>query len=94
MPRRERTNLTTLAERLGVSISTVSRALRGMEGIHPETRSRIIALSHQMGYSSKSPAVGPMTSELERDPRHILAKHRPANRPTLHGGHQRCGRIL
>ena len=73
MPRRERTNLTTLAERLGVSISTVSRALRGMEGIHPETRSRIIALSHQMGYSSKSPAVGPMTSELERDPRHILA---------------------
>ncbi len=73
MPRRERTNLTTIAERLGVSISTVSRALRGMEGIHPETRSRIIALSHQMGYASKSAVVGPVSSELERDPRHILA---------------------
>ncbi len=49
-PSTQRVNLASIAERLGVSISTVSRALRGQAGIHPETEARIVGLAHEMGY--------------------------------------------
>jgi DNA-binding LacI/PurR family transcriptional regulator len=71
-PSTQRVNLACIAERLGVSISTVSRALRGQAGIHPETEARIVGLAHEMGY---------MVREIPRDPgrlepsalRHVLA---------------------
>jgi len=43
-------NLSELAERLGISISTVSRALRGLKGVHPATRSRIMKVADELGY--------------------------------------------
>ncbi|GAA1482022.1 LacI family DNA-binding transcriptional regulator [Gordonia sinesedis] len=39
-----------VAERLGVSISTVSRALRGLPGVSEETRRRIVAEAEAMAY--------------------------------------------
>lgn len=73
MPRRERINLATIAGRLGVSVSTVSRALRGVEGIHAETRSQIVALAHQMGYALRSSGGDKSGAAAEREPHHILA---------------------
>jgi DNA-binding LacI/PurR family transcriptional regulator len=44
------TSLSTIAQRLGVSTSTVSRALRDVQGIRPATRARIVAMAEEMGY--------------------------------------------
>lgn len=47
--RRERPSLRKLAERANVSPSTVSRALAGKEGVSEETRTRLMAMAHEMG---------------------------------------------
>ena len=39
-----------IAKQLGVNVSTVSRALRGLEGVSPELRSKIEHLAHDGGY--------------------------------------------
>lgn len=53
MPRKPSTgpNLSRIAERLELSISTVSRALRHAEGINEETRSRVQRVADELGYS-------------------------------------------
>ena len=43
-------NLASIAKHLKVSISTVSRALRDAEGIHPDTRRRVLEAAGSMGY--------------------------------------------
>lgn len=43
-------NLSAIARRLDISISTASRALRNAEGIHPETRRRVLAVAGELGY--------------------------------------------
>ena len=43
-------NLKDIAREAGVSISTVSRVIKGKGEIAPETRERIMAISRQMGY--------------------------------------------
>ena len=48
-------NLAAIAERLGISISTVSRALRNSEGIHPDTRAKIVETANEMGYTKGGP---------------------------------------
>ena len=55
-PKSDRTNLAGIATRMGVSISTVSRALRDMNGIHADTRAKIVTIAHQMGYVTKDTA--------------------------------------
>lgn len=40
----------TIAERLNLSVATVSRALRRVPGINPGTRARVIQAAAQMGY--------------------------------------------
>lgn len=69
----ERVNLTTIADRLGVSVSTVSRALRGMAGIHPETTAKIVGLAHQMGYAVRGETVKPATPSTAPALRHVLS---------------------
>lgn len=71
-PPSPRVNLASIAERLGVSISTVSRALRGQDGIHQETRSRIVGLAHQMGYSLR-PVTTAAPAAAQTALRHVLA---------------------
>src|SRR5213592_4846872 len=40
----------TVAERAGVSVSTVSRALRNVPGISVETRKRVQSIASELGY--------------------------------------------
>jgi LacI family transcriptional regulator len=47
-------NLSTIAKKLGVSTTTVSRALRQSASIHPVTRDRVLELARVMGYQPKS----------------------------------------
>lgn len=47
---RRRTNLREIAQNLGISASTVSRALRGLPGIHPETREQVQKAAEKLGY--------------------------------------------
>ncbi len=50
--------LKDIAERAGVSIMTVSKALRGEPDVSPSTRERIKTLARQMGYVPDSAAQG------------------------------------
>jgi len=62
-------NLAAIANRLDISVSTASRALRNAEGIHPETRRRVVAMAGEMGYVM-SGLQGP---DLQARPHQILA---------------------
>jgi LacI family transcriptional regulator len=44
------TNLAAIAEALGLSVSTASRAIRNAEGIHPETRRMVLEKAGELGY--------------------------------------------
>lgn len=50
MTTKRRTNLREIAQKLGISASTVSRSLRGLPGIHPETRQQVLDAAQQLGY--------------------------------------------
>ena len=42
--------LKMIAEKAGVSIGTVDRALMGRTGIHPETKERVLGVARELGY--------------------------------------------
>ena len=42
--------IANIAEKLNINKSTVSRALRGRSGVHPDTRERCIRLAGELGY--------------------------------------------
>ena len=46
--------LADIAEKVGVSIVTVSKALSGQKGVSEEMRARIIALAEELGYRQPS----------------------------------------
>jgi LacI family transcriptional regulator len=48
--RKNQVTIKDLAEKLNISVATVSRALRGMPEIHPETRKTVLALAQEMDY--------------------------------------------
>ena len=48
-------NMQNVAERLGVSISTVSRALRGLPGVAETTRTRILREAEALSTSCRRP---------------------------------------
>jgi LacI family transcriptional regulator len=51
-----------IAERLGVSIATVSRALNDQPGVSPEVRAKILNIANEMGYSPDNRARSLVTS--------------------------------
>lgn len=59
-------NLTTIATKLGISVSTVSRALRNVPGIHAATRSKVLELAAELGYlpPSKEASSGKTTRTI------------------------------
>ena len=63
------TNLASIASRLGISISTVSRALRSAEGIHAETRTKIFKAAKELGYKQGKHR----STQAVLRPRNILA---------------------
>ena len=52
MALRSRVTSFEIAERAGVSQPTVSRALRGMPGVHPETRRRVLEVAKELCYTA------------------------------------------
>lgn len=52
------TRLKDIAQQAGCSVMTVSKALRGVPGISPAKRARILLLAQQMGYVADSIAQG------------------------------------
>lgn len=56
-------NIETVAKLAGVSISTVSRALRGLPDVAPSTRERVLRIAQELNYSPEAqtspPADGP-----------------------------------
>jgi DNA-binding LacI/PurR family transcriptional regulator len=62
-------NLAAIAKRLDISVSTASRALRNAEGIHPETRRRVMAMAGELGYVM----TGLQNLEVQTRPHQILA---------------------
>lgn len=46
----QRPGIEDVARATGVSIMSVSRAMRGVEGVSAQTRARIVAVAQQMGY--------------------------------------------
>jgi DNA-binding LacI/PurR family transcriptional regulator len=60
--------LDDIAKKAGVAISTVSRALRNLPGIHPETRTKVMREAELLGYNSR-----PRKNEASKpNSRHIL----------------------
>ncbi|WP_284637798.1 LacI family DNA-binding transcriptional regulator [Paenibacillus silviterrae] len=53
MPRRKSVTLQHLAEELGLTIQTVSKALRGHSGMSEETRQLILQTASRLGYRTK-----------------------------------------
>jgi len=60
--------LDDIAKKTGVAVSTVSRALRDLPGIHPDTRTKVLREAELLGYSSRSRKSEKSTPK----PRHIL----------------------
>lgn len=54
----KRVRLAEVAERAGVSIATVSRALSGTPGVHPDLVARIRRTAQDLGYALPSPLTG------------------------------------
>lgn len=56
--RKERATINTVAERAGVSISTISRVLNGRDRVSAETRARVMAAIRELGYRPSALARG------------------------------------
>ncbi|MFD0915108.1 LacI family DNA-binding transcriptional regulator [Pseudahrensia aquimaris] len=52
----ERAKIEDVAEAAGVSIMSVSRAMRGVEGLSPKTRAKILKIAKRMNYQPSSVA--------------------------------------
>ena len=48
-------SLAEIAQRLNISASTVSRALRDLQGVHPETKVRVKKMAQELGYGGVRP---------------------------------------
>jgi LacI family transcriptional regulator len=69
-PPSHRVNLKNIAQNIGVSVSTVSRSLRGLSGVHPDTEAKIVAMAKKLGYGEDAePKRGARGAEVMR---HVL----------------------
>lgn len=53
-----RSTITEVAKRAGVSISTVSRVVNGLDRVHPETRQRVLGIVETLNYQPSAFARG------------------------------------
>ncbi|WP_205857263.1 LacI family DNA-binding transcriptional regulator, partial [Phytoactinopolyspora endophytica] len=52
------TGIVDVAARAGVSVATVSRALRGLPGVSPATRKAVQTIAKELGYVASPSAAG------------------------------------
>jgi LacI family transcriptional regulator len=62
MPRRKKVTLRELAAELGLTVHTVSKALRGLPGMSEETRKAVFLRARELGYRTKAQEAG-LTAE-------------------------------
>ncbi|WP_108125680.1 LacI family transcriptional regulator [Saccharospirillum mangrovi] len=73
---RARTTLKTLAQHLGLSITTVSRALKDGPEVKPGTRARVKAAALELGYRPNQSGIGLKTGKT-----HVIAVILPVQAP-------------
>ena len=73
-----------MADRLGVSIATVSRAMNDKPGVSPETRERVLALAQELQYQPNLAARSLVTSRTNTVL--FVVHHRPDERPEARAG--------
>ncbi|MEZ4903373.1 MAG: LacI family DNA-binding transcriptional regulator [Spirosomataceae bacterium] len=61
--------LKDIAQQLGISISTVSRALRGMPEVNAETREAVLKLSKEVDYEPNMLATSLLKKAIQSDRR-------------------------
>ncbi len=59
-----RSSIVDVAARAGVSVATVSRALRDLPNVSPGTRARVLEAAHELGYSASPLASGLVTGRV------------------------------
>lgn len=95
MPRKKIT-LSDLATELGLTIQTVSKALRGLPGMSEQTRSEVLALARRKGYRTKEQHQSLYVDKIAPYPlarrRFVLVQNEQSlnfNRLLLQGLHER-----
>ncbi|XID93496.1 substrate-binding domain-containing protein [Paenibacillaceae bacterium WGS1546] len=58
MPRKKTVTLQTIADDLGLTIHTVSKALRGLPGMSETTRKEVVRRARELGYRTKEQEAG------------------------------------
>lgn len=64
MPIKKKITLKTIADQLGLTVHTVSKALRGLPGMSEQTRNQVIELAVQMGYRTKEQERGMAVEQI------------------------------
>ncbi|MDR6553816.1 LacI family DNA-binding transcriptional regulator [Paenibacillus qinlingensis] len=93
---RKRITLYDLADQLGLTIQTVSKALRGLPGMSEQTRSEVFKLARELGYMTKDQKVTLQQDLISPYPvvqrRFVLVQNKQSlnfNRLLLQGLHER-----
>ncbi|MGL4608984.1 MAG: LacI family DNA-binding transcriptional regulator [Trueperaceae bacterium] len=80
-----------IAKRVGVSIGTVSRALKGQSGLTEETRQHVLAVAESLGYDlGRLRSVRPKRILFLTERKRGDIVHNPFYAPVLHGAEDAC----
>jgi len=85
---RARATIFDVAERAGVSVASVSRALRGVAGVRPELRERIKRVADELGYVPSGPAASLASRRLGAVGLVFPDLDDPSTEPSTDGGHE------
>ncbi len=87
MPMKKKVTLRTLADQLGLTVHTVSKALRGLPGMSEQTRREVFELAGRMGYRTKEQERGLAVEQIpaySSKPRRFAFIVPPGGLPFIH----------
>jgi len=101
MPMKKKVTLRHIAESLGLTVHTVSKALRGLPGMSEDTRKAVIAKARELGYRTKAQEEGVFAERIPRivgKPRRfamllLSGDERHFHHPQFEGAQQRLGEL-